>query len=219
MKKHILSVLFLFLGLSPIYCFATEELRTEMKKDSYLTPYLGVGIFNIKDIGGDYSARTGVLVGAVGELPTGIENLSWTIGFEYFQAGAQREYVYISSGSTAIKEEIDLYYLALPCKVNYAFSSGQNNVQYKVLGGVTVARLISAKGKSNYFGVEDSTDITSNFNQTDIIGSLGVGTDINAFGGKMVFEAEYMHGLMDVVKDGGGRNEGLIARAGFAITL
>ena len=204
------------------FAFAAENTSAlKMEHSTHIKPYIGLGAFNITGTSQDFSSRGGVAAGAVGQWSTSIPGLQIESGLEYIQAGAEREYIYVANGTTAIKEEYELHYIAIPIKGTYQImpANTENPVSYKVLGGVTVAQLLSAKGKTNLFGVKDEFSVTSELNSTDVLASIGAGADYDVLGGKVNLEAEYVRGLMEVMKEGGGHNEGFILRAGYSMPL
>lgn len=194
--------------------------RMSVPKGDVIKPYIGVGSFNISGIASDFSAKSGVVAGAVYEWNAPVANLSVETGLEYMQAGAQREYVWADSGAQAIKQDLDMNYLTIPVKARYQFLSQENEaLKYKAIGGLTVAQLLSAKSKTNIFGQKEEKDITSDFHSTDLLASLGVGAEYEVLGCTGSIDLEYTHGLLEVSKDSGGHNEGLIVKAGFAMPL
>lgn len=198
----------------------TETSKMALPKRNAIKPYIGVGSFNITGAASDFSAKSGIVAGATYEFVTGIENLSMETGLEYLQAGTQREYVFVSNGQSAIKQELDMNYVTIPVKARYqVFDQGVEGLKYKALGGLTVAQLISAKSKTEVFGVKDDADVTSDFNTTDILASVGVGAEYDIVGGTTSLDVEYTRGMLEVAKDGGGNNEGVVVKLGFAMPL
>jgi|GEM_PF-4218725 hypothetical protein len=198
----------------------TQKSAMKMADKSFIKPYLGVGSFHIAGAADDFSAKGGIVAGATYEMPTSVENLSVDTGLEYLQAGAQREYVWVNSGNTAIKQEVNMDYIAIPLKARYQFLSQEAKaVSYKAIGGITVAQLISAKSKTEVFGQSDESDLMGDFNHTDILASVGVGAEYDMLGCKTSLDIEYTRGMLAVSKEAGGNNEGFIVKAGFAMPL
>ncbi|WP_413587089.1 outer membrane beta-barrel protein [Bdellovibrio sp. HCB274] len=197
---------------------ATES--AQGSNQNFLKPYVGVSSFNIDGIADDFSSKGGFVVGAAYLMPTPGQNLAVEAGLEFLQAGAQREYVWVSSGGTAIKQELNLTYLAIPVKARYQiFQQPYSTVNYSAIGGVTVAHMLSAKSKTETFGVSDETDMTSDFNTTDVMASIGFGAETEMFAGKANLDIEYTRGFLDVTKDGGGHNSGFVVKAGYSLQL
>ncbi|MNL47062.1 hypothetical protein D3C87_1698290 [compost metagenome] len=84
---------------------------------------------------------------------------------------------------------------------------------------MTVAQLLSAKSKTEVFGESDETDMTSDFNRTDLLATVGVGAEYAMLGCKSSLDIEYTRGMVDVTKEAGGKNEGFVVKAGFAMPL
>lgn len=198
----------------------TATSRMNATKTNYIKPYVGVGSFHINGLADDFTAKSGIVAGATYEFNTPVTNLAVEAGLDYMQAGAQREYVWVDSGEQAIKQELNLDYVAIPVRARYQiYSQEVQSLKYQAIGGLTVASLLSAKSKTNVFGQSDEKDVISGFNTTDLQASIGVGVEYEIQDCKGNFDMEYTRGMLDVTKNSGGRNEGIILKAGFAMAL
>jgi len=217
-KKIWLLVLVGLLSLSANAETITSQMNVQ-KKD-FIKPYIGAGAFTVTGMASDFKAKSGIVLGASYEMATSVENLSVDTGLEYFQAGAQREYIWTASGEQAIKQELNMNYLAIPVKARYlVFSQNVESLKYKVIGGLTIAQLLSAKSKTNVFGQTDQQDVASDFHSTDLLASAGVGVEYEMLGWVSSLDFEYTQGLLEVSKQTGGHNEGYLLKAGLAVPL
>lgn len=198
----------------------TNASQITVQNKDFIKPYIGATTFNIVGAASDFKAKSGLVVGASYELATPIRNFSVDAGLEYLQSGAQREYVWADSGEQAIKQELNMTYLAIPVKARYQiFSQGVDSLKYKVIGGLTVAQLLSAKSKTNIFGQQDEKDMTSAFHSIDVLASAGVGAEYEMLGWVASLDIEYTRGLLEIAKDTAGHQEGAVVKAGFAMPL
>jgi hypothetical protein len=191
-----------------------------VQKKDFIKPYIGAGAFTVTGMASDFKAKSGIVLGASYEMTTSVENLSVDTGLEYLEAGAQREYVWAASGEQAIKQELHMNYLAIPVKARYlVLSQNVESLKYKVIGGLTIAQLLSAKSKTNILGQSDQQDVASDFHSTDLFASAGVGVEYEMMGWVSSLDFEYIQGLLEVSKQAGGHNEGYLLKAGLAVPL
>lgn len=198
----------------------TEEV-VEEKESAFpyeIIPVIGATMFNLTDFKGNSqvsssssSMASGIQIGALLGYNIDFYDSTLESGLVYMETGTE-----VSAFFAGVKTTYG--YLTVPVYLRAPLGKIHNTPMH-LRTGVVSAFLTSATVSGTGL-LSGEVDIKDSVNKFDLIANIGVGGvySVNDMM-KVLVDVNYMRGLQDVNKDGGGKNQGLALTSSLVINL